>query len=741
VTLDALEPTPPPRSGDAQLDQLLAALDAPHEDARASAAAAELDELEGLEGKLRARLEQVITGVGPTEMSTLVRSTLPASEHARAEEHFRLLGSQSHQLACHAGRLARAIVRYGSEEADRALAAHFLAHPSLQIRVAIGDALIGKRGWEFDPALCATRPALEMLGAAIEYRPSGHTYDYEVRRVAAHAIAMTEPGGGFDRLAPYMTMEAATEDEYTASAILHALWAHVAPVAVDPRWYEHLAPLHLHPHGPGVTVPGFYAHFPDRRAVEPLCRVLDQIVDAGTGPVHGIIEVLGELGDARAVPALVRVLTKCTYGWEPAIGALKKIGDPSILDELDALLLAVKTQKPKAKKPTPLAALIKELRAKVTPAKPARASKGKAARPLPEGVPAWTEPPALAAPATGDRTLDTMLVELDDASDRKVTSAVKSLAARADEATTRAIRERLGAAAAGVVAFGWDNALVDTLPAAAKGVYRKLYAKLGPAFVARYWLVHRLAALVVARGDREGERAVLDLQLTHANEELRNAAGFALLGYAVKHTFQNQPTEPLASKETLTDLADTLPRTRSTFAAHAAFLVDTSPIDRFAPLLDGDDLVVGNLLHVILRHVDAKSDRRWIDVILPLLEGKQALLATWILTKIPDERAVEPLIALVDRQIASDWVDEHAPKALGAIGDRRGVEAMLRVLEHPKLTTHFATVAEEIRRLGDASQVPRLEALAKRLARKTEPWRDPKIVTQLITSLANRPAS
>jgi HEAT repeat protein len=233
---------------------------------------------------------------------------------------------------------------------------------------------------------------------------------------------------------------------------------------------------------------------------------------------------------------------------------------------------------------------------------------------------------------------------------------------------------------------------------------------------------------------------VLDIHLTHASEELRNVAGFALLGYPVKHTFQNQPTGPRASSETLAALADTLPTTRSAFAAHAAFFVDKYPVDRFAPLLDGDDLAVGNLLQVILRHVDATSDRRWVDVVLPLLEGEQALLATWILAKIPDERAVEPLIALIDRQIASDWVDEHAPRALGAIGDRRGVDAMLRVLEHPKLTTWFSAVADEIRRLGDASHVPRLEALAQRLAKKKEPWRDPKIVKQLIASLEKQPA-
>ena len=132
----------------------------------------------------------------------------------------------------------------------------------------------------------------------------------------------------------------------------------------------------------------------------------------------------------------------------------------------------------------------------------------------------------------------------------------------------------------------------------------------------------------------------------------------------------------------------------------------------------------------------ANTPRRTI----PLLEGEQALLATWILAKIPDERAVEPLLALIDRQSEADWVDEHAAKALGAIGDRRGVEGMLRVLEHPKLTVRFGDVAEEIRRLGDASIVPRLEALAKQLEKKNVPWRDPKVVKQLIAPLGKQRA-
>ena len=746
MKLEPLEATPPPKSGDKKLDKLLAALDAPHDDANANAALAEIYDLEDLEAPLRSRLEQVIAGVGPTEMSSLLEEQLPKAEHEKARTHFDLLGNETHQLACHAGRLASAIVMYGSEDADRALAQHFLTHPSLQIRSEIGDALLGVHGHEYDPELRATRPALEMLGAAIEYRPTGHTYDYELRRIAAHAIVMTTPGGGFDRLAPHTTMDAAKRDEYTASAILHALAAHVEPDAIDPRWFPHLAPLHLHPHGPGVSVPYFYKKFLDARALEPLCKVLDQIIDAGRGGIHDILAVLGDLGDTRAVPTIMRVLTKCKYGWEPAIEALQKIGDASpcvdtsIIDELDALLVKVKKKKDKAKKPTPLAKLIKELRAKGEPAKPAKAAKAKKpAKPPPKGVPAWTEPPELVAPATGDKALDKLIADLGD-TDRKVAAAMKALTARKDDATTRAIRERLAAAADGVVEFGWDNALVNKLTKEAKGSYRKLHTKLAPAFLARYWLVHRLASLVVARGDREGERIVLDIHLNHANEEIRNAAGFALLGYAEKHTFQHSPSVEPASKETLTALADTLPQKRSVYAAHAAFLVDKEPIDRFAPLLDGDDVEVGNLLHVILRHVGAKSDRRWVDVMIPLLEGEQALLATWILGKIPDKRAVEPLLALIDRQIDDNWVDESAVTALGAIGDRRGVEGMLRVLEHPKMTVQFSKVAEEIRRLGDASIAPRLEALAAQLEKKKVPWRDPKIVKQLIKSLGKQRA-
>ncbi|MBA3498997.1 MAG: hypothetical protein H0T65_01405, partial [Deltaproteobacteria bacterium] len=260
--LAPLPETTPASTGDKSLDDLLNALDAPHGDARANTAEGELYEREPSEEILLARLAQVLGPVGRTEL--VADMNLSEDEQTEANEQFRLIVPAAHQLSTHVGRLSRVIIGgLRSESADRVLAEHVLSHPSRQARCAIGGALVGQaNSWKCDPDRWATKPALEMISATIDLPPSPYTYDSAQRRVGVNAIAITTKGGGFDRMAKYATLEAANEDEQTASAIVTALCQLVPVDEIDPRWFPHLAPLHHHRHGPGVTVPHFYTQFP-----------------------------------------------------------------------------------------------------------------------------------------------------------------------------------------------------------------------------------------------------------------------------------------------------------------------------------------------------------------------------------------------------------------------------------------------------------------------------------------------
>jgi hypothetical protein len=72
---------------------------------------------------------------------------------------------------------------------------------------------------------------------------------------------------------------------------------------------------------PGVVLTGIFAltYFPDRRAVEPLCRFIESRVNALFN--ESAMSQLGQLGDERAVPTLLNVLLDTDNEFEQSFGS------------------------------------------------------------------------------------------------------------------------------------------------------------------------------------------------------------------------------------------------------------------------------------------------------------------------------------------------------------------------------------------------------------------------------------
>ncbi|MBI5514666.1 MAG: hypothetical protein HY909_12900 [Deltaproteobacteria bacterium] len=93
----------------------------------------------------------------------------------------------------------------------------------------------------------------------------------------------------------------------------------------------------------------------------------------------------------------------------------------------------------------------------------------------------------------------------------------------------------------------------------------------------------------------------------------------------------------------------------------------------------------------------------------------------------------------MDHGVALEW----AVRALVSLGDPRGAEHILRVLENPKVTVWFGEAVEALRRLGGPQHLERVRALQRSLHEGKGSYRDPAaldaILREWTQALRSRP--
>ena len=89
-----------------------------------------------------------------------------------------------------------------------------------------------------------------------------------------------------------------------------------------------------------------------------------------------------------------------------------------------------------------------------------------------------------------------------------------------------------------------------------------------------------------------------------------------------------------------------------------------------------------------------------------------------------DPSSIDAISTLVDRFATSGFMPDSMARTLEAIGDPRGANAMITVLENLSHDGYFSQVVEMLRRLATHHDLDRLERLATRLgvspAKKTD---------------------
>ena len=352
---------------------------------------------------------------------------------------------------------------------------------------------------------------------------------------------------------------------------------------------------------------------------------------------------------------------------------------------------------------------------------------------LPEGLELPQIGP-MPAPETGDAELDETLIGLTSA---QPAIAFTKLAASTYTATTIALRERLRQATDGVGSVRWDASKLTSLP-------RKIQTKLNQRYLdvfgpqnERAGLVMSLGALLLLRRDLPGERALLDLAQRHANLAIRIAGAQTLVAKTAPFNVKIQPQS--ASNDTLEQIASLLDEPSLGLdevpildaAAIAAFRVDPSTAaDRLIPkLVPGE---VSQRAYAILRAASRElgrgADPRWVkatcDHMISLRDPSSAFQHLALLGVLRDPSSIDAISTLVDRFATSGFMPDSMARTLEAIGDPRGANAMITVLENLSHDGYFSQVVEMLRRLATHHDLDRLERLATRLgvspAKKTD---------------------
>jgi len=122
------------------------------------------------------------------------------------------------------------------------------------------------------------------------------------------------------------------------------------------------------------------------------------------------------------------------------------------------------------------------------------------------------------------------------------------------------------------------------------------------------------------------------------------------------------------------------------------------------------------------------------SLISSLREEENISHATNLLGNIGDERAVEPLIGILDQSKHENHVKE-AVKALGKIGSKRAVEPLIGILDNEKYHSFFTATVDSLANIGDEKAVgPILEAFQRYYPQQRwmDPTTEPKFLRQRV---------
>ena len=711
---------PPSDAPDAGVRALLDALDGgPHagspDDAAAELGAHPEPSVTGL---LREHLARATRDVGPTELTDDVRATLAGSWLREVEARVSRLQTPLAGRVALVRRVARALAVRRDSDGWRDLARVATAHPSRALRYAVAGALLGERESGSDRR---ARPApaefLEGLVDALARRDTD-PWSLMLHAYAAEAAMVIDPARAFERLAPHLTAAAPGDvaQEYRVRGIANAWYVRLRPED-DPRLARALAERMADAGNlPVALVPNLKQH-PHPAVVDGALAALARTMEAPTPSTHYLYELLGALGDRRAALPIACSLERYGEALIPhtAFRALEALDDPATLAPLRALAA---TQKGSRADHKALRQLVKHLARHETKPK----AKPAAPQPVAPGLPVWYAPPALAAPATGDAALDAFLAALPN------DDAAKALARRRDAATTRATCARFVEAAEGVCDFAWDDALVQSLPSALKGKARRAHSALYGPMNERLTLLRVLATDLARRQDSAGDEVLAATIASHRYREARSLVAKAVVGAEPSRGL----LERVASHFDEATEYDTL------VAAATAVLAlgEEEAFARFGAVFGTSRRPQADAAaQSLAQRLTPRSDRRWTALLVADIAVAHHPFAHFhAFGALRDPAAVDAIGAAMEELRVHGAGVESGVRALHQIGDPRGAEHVMRVLESPLTNVWFRETAETLRKLGDRALLPRVRALQDKLLASPmlTPAREPEALDPLL---------
>jgi len=713
-----LAPMPPDDAPDPSLRALFDALDSGAReghaaDEAAQALGAHLDP--AVTPRLRAYLQRATCDVGATQLNEALRATLSLAETTEAMSRLQWLYVPLAARAALVRRAALALHLRADPDAWAELAAIATTHPSYALRTAVAGVLLGERSQgEAVRAPHAPVPYLEGLSMGRTLVESDG-WSLELRRQAAEAMMVCDPHGAFDRLAPSLGYGTeAVPDEYTVRGIAAAWWARMRPED-DPRFAFAFGARMADPGSAPVVLFNILRGRGHPAAVDGALAALERTASRGALQVPYLYALLAALGDRRAVGPLVAALGACGAAPLPktALDTLKQLDDPSALPALESLDAARGGDKA-------LRSLIKHLARNAPKAKPAK--KAKAPEPVAPGLPVWFAPPPLPDPATGDTALDALLAAMPHP------DAAKSLAARRDGRAAEAVRARFALAADGVCDYTWDESAVAALPAPLKTRARRAHTALYGPINERLALLRALAADLARRHNPAGDAALAAVAEGHRWVHVR--------AVVVAAAVAAEPSDALGERlaagfEAATDHDLALAMAEAVLA-----LGDAVALVRFGAVLGTSRrLLAEAAMTALARHLTRRADRAWTAlVVADMRAARHPFVHFHALGALADPAAVEAIGDAMTPLLKHGAGLAEAVQALRQMGDPRGAEYVLRVLERVPPMGRFDGVVEALHKLGDARYAPRVVALqaALRAGTKAHPEFPPTLLQPLL---------
>ncbi len=723
-----------PRSDarDPRLRTLLDALDGGELSATADDAAAALGAMPSAEvtAALRARLRDATEPVGPTELTEAILATLTPAETARERQ-------ATHDLYVALGgrralvrRIAEALADHRADEAWRDLADVAARHPSAVVRASVAGAMIGIRREDGSDARTHAAPLalLEGLVDAVDNRDND-TWSIELRRYAAEAAMIRDARTAYDRLAQHLAHPAEDDGqrEYTLRGIAAAWFVRMKPED-DPRFARALCELLDADASVPISVRGVLARGAVPEAVDGALAALARVT-AGQGHASSyLFEALATCRDPRIGPALLRALDAPATAPLTAsiLYALQALDDPATLPGVEARMSDLP---PGDKRLKLYRAAVKHLGRNAPKKAKAKPASAPTPEPLAPGLSVWFAPPPLSEPRSGDPSLDAALAGLP--------ATAEALAKHRDAETTARVRARLAEAAEGLCDFSWNEDVVSVLAPALKGRVRKAYNALYSPVQARVELVGALAVDLARRWDTEGDRALLALLARHRYPELREALAPAVLA-----------AEPSAAvvgaiAARIEDPTLGIHQPRQLAAAADALFVQGEPValavaERHLGAHAREPVRMA-LAHAAATHLTAQSDRRWLRLLADDARGSFMPISHFTaLARLADPGSADAIGAALAPLMEHGVGLEYAVRAFVTLGDPRGAEHVLRILENPKFSIWFAEGADALRRLGGPALRDRVHALQARVREGTDTWRSPSALAPLLADWAAR---